>query len=151
MVLCIKGWDQHACLAASQFPIAAYLWLLVLLWSLICTYGLLRYFSRWLVTIWLKRSVAIASSPNRYYTSSPCNISILEGRGSPTSHRSSVNSETEYVSGILDLPSPTRLHTVSKSTMDDEYHMWKPFACNQPWPLPMTICGFTSSSSLVFF
>ena len=38
-------------LAASQFSIAAYPWLFVLLWSLICTYGLLRYFSRWLVTI----------------------------------------------------------------------------------------------------
>ena len=90
-----------------------------------------------LLPSWLKRFVAIPS-PERSYTSSPRSISVPEGRGSPASHRNSVNSRTGYVSGTLDLPTPARLPTLSKSTMDDEYHMWKPFACNRTRPLPMT-------------
>lgn len=90
-----------------------------------------------LLPAWLKRFVAIPSS-DRSYTSSPRNISTPEGRGSPASHRNSVNSRTGYVSGTIDLPSPARMPTLSKSAMDDEYHMWKPFACNQTLPLPMT-------------
>ena len=99
--------------------------------------GCLGYFLGDLLPSCLKHFFAIPG-PNQDYTSSPRNISMLEGCGSPTSHRSSVNSETGYVSGILNLPSPTCLHTVSKSTINDEYHMWKPFACNRPRPLPMT-------------
>ena len=98
---------------------------------------------------WLKRFIAIPS-PERSYTSSSRSISMPEERSSPASHRNSVNSRTGYVSGILDLPSPARLHTVSKSTMDDEYHMWKPFACNRPRPLPMTRSRARHKPSVVY-
>ena len=90
-----------------------------------------------LLPSWLKHFVAIPS-PDRSYTSSPRNISMPEGRGSPASHRNSVNSRTGYVSGTLDLPCPAHLPMLSKSAMDDEYCMWKPFSYNPTPPLPMT-------------
>ena len=104
-----------------------------------------------LLPYWLKHFIAI-SSPERSYTSSPRNISMLGGHGSPASHRSSVNSKTGYVPGTLELPcpSPAHLSTLSKSAMDDEYHMWKPFAYNPTTPLPMTRSRERRKPSVVY-
>ena len=92
-----------------------------------------------LLPAWLKRFVAIPS-PDRSYTSSPRNVSMPEERGSSALPWSSVNSMAGYASGTLELPcpSPAHLPTLSKSAMDDEYRMWKPFSYNPTPPLPMT-------------
>ena len=89
-----------------------------------------------LLPSWLKHFVAILN-PDWSNTSSPRNIFMPEGCRAPATHRSSVNSRTGYMSGTLELPSPTHLPTLSKSAMDDEYHMLKPFSYNPTPPLPM--------------
>ena len=105
----------------------------------------------YLLPSWLKRSVATPNS-NSSYTNSSRNIFLQEGRGSPVTHRSSVNSRTGYVPGTLELPcpSPAHLSTLSKSELDDEYHMWKPFAYNPTPPLPMTRSRARRKPSVVY-
>ena len=100
--------------------------------------GCLGYFLGDLLPSCLKHFFAIPG-PNQDYTSSPHNISMLEGHGSPTSHRSFVNLETDCMSEILKLPSPpASCVSASSKPVADEYERWKPISYNPTPPLPMT-------------
>lgn len=78
----------------------------------------------------LKRFVAIASSPNRPYTSSSHNTSP-EGSGSSALHRSHLVSHASRPSSIMELPSPPASYvSASSKPVADECERTPPL----PWP-----------------
>lgn len=86
-----------------------------------------------LLPAWLKWLFATPSNSDPSSRSSSCNTSSTkEGRNPLVSHRSSVHSRTDYISGITMLPSPHPicLSATSKSAMHQEVDGYQ--GCEKP-------------------